>query len=206
MLPLWVVIFVSAVATLTLARSAAKKPHLIFILQDDLGRWDIGFNGNGSGSSCPECTGNYTRLAHQGIVLEQHYVHWHCSPSRRTFLTGRLPKHHGEYLSQADTDDIDLRWSWISEKLKAQGYVGHWYGKGHTGYKSMAHLPANASLLTKCADSKIITHTSHVHCAIGSGVSKVAHSSSLGVPATTCAYIQSCFTSTRFPASSSRLS
>lgn len=124
--------FLLAAATLVLAshalaKKAATKPHLIFILQDDLGRWDIGFNRNGSGSACPECTSNYTRLAREeGVVLEQHYVHWHCSPSRRTFLTGRLPKHHGEYLSQTDTDDIDLRWTWISEKLAAEGYVAHW--------------------------------------------------------------------------------
>jgi hypothetical protein len=36
---------------------------------------------------------------------------------------------------------MDLRWTWISSKLKKVGYQCHWYGKGHTGYKSMAHLP-----------------------------------------------------------------
>ena len=45
--------------------------------------------------------------------------------------------------SGIDTDDIDLRWTWISEKLTGIGYESHWYGKGHTGYKSMSHLPAN---------------------------------------------------------------
>ncbi|KAK3280570.1 hypothetical protein CYMTET_11595 [Cymbomonas tetramitiformis] len=31
----------------------------------------------------------------------------------------------------------------ISQKLQPQGYRSYWYGKGHTGYKSMAHLPIN---------------------------------------------------------------
>jgi len=89
-------------------------------------------------------SGNITALAREGIILDQHYVHWHCSPSRRSFLTGRLPLHHGEQLSGITTDDIDLRWTWISEKLKrAANYSTFWYGKGHTGYMSMNHLPVN---------------------------------------------------------------
>jgi len=47
----------------------------------------------------------------------------------RSFLTGRSPLHHGEFLSKADSDDIDLRWTWISEKLSHAGYESHWYGK-----------------------------------------------------------------------------
>uniref|UniRef100_A0A7S4SNS5 Sulfatase N-terminal domain-containing protein n=1 Tax=Alexandrium monilatum TaxID=311494 RepID=A0A7S4SNS5_9DINO len=117
----------------------APKPHLIFILQDDLGRFDTAIYGN---KAAEAATHNITSLAREGVVLSNHYVHWHCSPTRRSFLTGRLPLHHTEKLSGLDTDDIDLRWAWISEKLRAAGYVSHWYGKGHTGYRSMNHLPA----------------------------------------------------------------
>ena len=71
----------------------------------------------------------------------------------RSFLTGRLPIHHGEMLSAdggtayartpggvlatgdfaSDGDDIDLRWEIISQKLKKSGYKNYWFGKGHTG-------------------------------------------------------------------------
>ena len=44
-------------------------------------------------------------------------------------------------LSDVSTDDLDLRYTWISDKLHAAGYDCYWYGKGHTGYKSMRHLP-----------------------------------------------------------------
>lgn len=64
-----------------------------------------------------------------------------CSPTRRSFLSGRLPVHHGQMLSQTNTDDLDLRWSLISQKLKAVGYRCFWMGKGHTGFKSWRHMP-----------------------------------------------------------------
>ena len=61
-------------------------------------------------------------LAKEGIILTNHYTHWHCSPTRRSFLTGRLPIHHGEQLSGDATDDIDLRMEWVSDKLHTAGY------------------------------------------------------------------------------------
>lgn len=65
----------------------------------------------------------------------------------RSFLTGRLPLHHGEMLSEDAGDDMDLRWNLISQKLQPLGYKCHWYGKGHTGYRSMAHLPTSRGFL-----------------------------------------------------------
>jgi len=119
--------------------AGSVKPNIVFILQDDLGHYDTGIYGN---KEAEAVTTHITSLSKEGVILNNHYVHWHCSPTRRSFLTGRLPLHHGEELSQLDTDDMDLRWTWISEKLQKAGYVSHWYGKGHTGYKSMNHLPA----------------------------------------------------------------
>ena len=108
-------------------------------LQDDLGHDDVAFNGNDVNI---DVTGNITAAAKEGIVLQRHYVHWHCSPTRRSFLTGRLPLHHSEFLSEISRgDDIDLRWTTIAQKLKSAGYKTYWFGKGHTGYKSFNHLP-----------------------------------------------------------------
>eukprot|EP01060_Flectonema_neradi_P008760 TRINITY_DN1626_c0_g1_i4.p1 TRINITY_DN1626_c0_g1~~TRINITY_DN1626_c0_g1_i4.p1 ORF type:complete len:552 (+),score=94.24 TRINITY_DN1626_c0_g1_i4:43-1698(+) len=128
--------FLTAAVTSALG---AQKPHLIMILQDDLGHYDLGIHNPAARSY----SNNITSLAEEGIILTNHYTHWHCSPTRRSFLTGRLPIHHGEMLSDVTTDDVDLRMTWISEKLKSQGYSTYWYGKGHTGYKSMNHLGIN---------------------------------------------------------------
>jgi arylsulfatase A-like enzyme len=54
-----------------------------------------------------------------------------------------LPIHHSEQLSADTGDDMDLRWNLISQKLALAGYTSYWYGKGHTGYRSMAHLPTH---------------------------------------------------------------
>lgn len=118
---------------------SATPPHLIMILQDDLGWSDVGFHN----PDAKNVSGNITALANDGIVLTRHYVFYWCSPTRRSFLTGRLPIHHGEMLSGDASDEIDLRWSIISEKLAPVGYKSHWIGKGHTGFKSMSHLPVN---------------------------------------------------------------
>jgi len=119
--------------------SLAAPPHFLMILQDDLGHYDVGWNN----AEMKDVSGNLTALAESGIVLKNHYVHYWCSPTRRSFLTGRLPVHHGEMLSSYVSDEMDLRWSTIAQKLKAVGYKNYWFGKGHTGYKSMAHLPIN---------------------------------------------------------------
>ncbi len=115
--------------------ATATKPHLISILQDDLGYWDSGVYNN----DAIDWSGNITALAKSGIVLNHHYAHWHCSPSRRSFLTGRLPVHHGEQLSGDNTDDIDLRMTWISEKLASVGYHAH-----------VRPWRLNPSMLSKC--------------------------------------------------------
>ena len=131
----------------------------------------------------PDCasaclrSGNITALAKDGVILDYHYTHWHCSPSRRSFLTGRLPIHHGEQLSgnvrtpspDAMTimpcmrshpyqggDDIDLRMAWISDKLGQAGYSARWFGKYHTGFRSMRHLPIAHHF--KCACAHIRMH------------------------------------------------
>ena len=103
----------------------ATKPHILFVLQDDMGWNDVGFNN----AAMKPVTSNLTALARgAGIRLTNHLVHFHCSPTRRSFLTGRLPIHHGENLSETDADDMDLRWALISDKLKSAGYATHWVG------------------------------------------------------------------------------
>lgn len=82
----------SSVAAVPGAVAAGSKPHIVSVLQDDLGFYDTGMHNPAAAAY----TQNITALAKQGIVLMNHYVHWHCSPTRRSFLTGRLPIHHGE--------------------------------------------------------------------------------------------------------------
>ena len=112
-------------------------------------------------SDAADFSGNITALARDGIVLTNHYTHWHCSPSRRSFLTGRWPIHHGEQLSSNDGDDNDLRMQWISQKLSSAGYSTHMFGKWHLGFRSTAHLPTSRGFDTAIGSLQVSETARH---------------------------------------------
>jgi len=58
----------------------ATRPHVLFIVIDDLGFDDVGFRSH------EIKTPNIDQLAEEGIVLDQYYVQDVCSPSRSTFM------------------------------------------------------------------------------------------------------------------------
>ena len=75
---------------LATVHSDTQPPNLIMVLMDDLGWYDVPFNN----PNLTTIDSNITALRASGLQLNRHYVHWHCSPSRRVFLTGRLAFHH----------------------------------------------------------------------------------------------------------------
>ena len=70
---------------------ASRKTNVVFILTDDQGVWAAGCYGN------PEIrTPNIDRIADTGVRFENFFVASPvCSPSRASFLTGRIPSQHG---------------------------------------------------------------------------------------------------------------
>lgn len=62
------------------------QPNIVFILADDLGWNELGFNN----ADLPY-TPNIDKLHDEGLTLSQFYVHAVCGPSRAAFLTGRYP-------------------------------------------------------------------------------------------------------------------
>src|SRR5262245_46397625 len=67
----------------------APRPHIVYILADDLGWGDVGWHGG------EIKTPHLDRLAAAGARLEQFYVQPVCSPTRAAFMTGRYPMRHG---------------------------------------------------------------------------------------------------------------
>jgi len=63
-----------------------ERPNIVFILADDLGWNEVGFN-----SETKKYTPNIDQLKDEGASLTQFYVHAVCAPSRSAFLTGRYP-------------------------------------------------------------------------------------------------------------------
>ena len=76
----------SLFVSLAAENEPTSRPNIVFILADDLGWNEVGFN-----SDRLKLTPNIDRLRKQGQSMTQFYVHAVCAPSRAAFLTGRYP-------------------------------------------------------------------------------------------------------------------
>jgi arylsulfatase A-like enzyme len=110
------------------------RPNVLFILTDDQGCWALGCAGN------PEIrTPNLDSLAASGIRFENFFCTSPvCSPSRASFLTGRIPSQHGvhDWIRRGnDTDGIEYLagLTGYSDLLAAAGYTCGISGKWHLG-------------------------------------------------------------------------
>ncbi len=122
-------------ATLT---SAAKQPDIVFLLIDDLGYADCGFNG-GMQIKTP----NIDRLAKSGAIIENHYVQPVCSPTRATLMTGRYPTRTGVYtiVSPGAPWGLPLAERTLADALRSAGYRTAITGKWHLGEFEKAYQP-----------------------------------------------------------------
>ncbi|XP_002735970.1 arylsulfatase B-like [Saccoglossus kowalevskii] len=116
-----------------------KPPHIIFIVVDDLGWNDVGYNN-------PVFkTPTIDRLAGSGVKLLNYYVASHCLPSRNMLMTGRhaiqLGIQHDDYGFHPRS--LPLNETTIAEPLKHVGYSTHIVGKWHCGFYSDNCLPHN---------------------------------------------------------------
>ncbi len=106
--------------------SAAKKPNIVFIMADDLGWSDIGYNN-------PEIkTPNLDRLASEGVKFTHHYAMPTCTPTRVGILTGQFPSRFGVYgpdYGKIFRDDTIT----LAHALHHSGYKTHISGKWHIG-------------------------------------------------------------------------
>lgn len=142
-------------AGITLCFSACKmnkkieKPNFLFILVDDLGYMDVGFNN-------PDCfyeTSNIDELASEGMIFTHAYAACPvCSPTRASIMTGKYParmsttdffgaaqpgewKRNTPLLPASYTEKLPLEEVTIAEALKEEGYNTFFAGKWHLGEK-----------------------------------------------------------------------
>src|SRR5262245_22404965 len=71
------------------AQPGALRPHIVYIVADDLGWKDLGFHGSDIK------TPNLDKLDQEGARLEQFYVQPMCTPTRAALMTGRYPFRYG---------------------------------------------------------------------------------------------------------------
>ncbi|MGJ8724075.1 MAG: sulfatase [Roseibacillus sp.] len=130
-------IFPKLLATLVLVGQLAAKPNIVFILVDDLGHADVGFNG----STYYE-TPHIDALAKEGLIVDNAYMYPTCSPSRTCLATGKQSFRTGVYtvpvLEKGDAqENIFSRWTvgeehlMYSQPLAEAGYKSIHIGKWH---------------------------------------------------------------------------
>jgi len=74
--------FSTTILWMLVGKGSADKPDIIFILADDLGVNDVGWNNPSSPTS------HLDSLAEEGVILDSAYTLPICSPSRAALLTG----------------------------------------------------------------------------------------------------------------------
>jgi len=107
-----------------------SKPHVVFVLADDLGFSDIGYNAKKYGSDMR--TPFLDSLAMEGVRLENYYVQEVCTPSRSQLLSGRYQIHTGlqhKVIYPLQPNGLPLDNILLPEQLQQCGYDTHMIGK-----------------------------------------------------------------------------
>ncbi|MCH6258487.1 sulfatase-like hydrolase/transferase [Puniceicoccaceae bacterium K14] len=108
--------------------NAEVPPNIIFVMADDLGWGDVGFNGNPIVK-----TPNMDKMAREGLQLKRFYASSSiCSPTRASTLTGRHPWRQG--ILAAHTNGLRVGEITIAEAAKECGYATGIFGKWHLGW------------------------------------------------------------------------
>jgi len=105
---------------------------------------DLGYSGLGFSSPTHEPrTPVIDRLAKASARLSHHYTFRFCSPTRSSFLSGRLPLHVNQqnHPPNEPGGGVPAGMSTIADKLRAAGYDTHHAGKWHGGMSHARLLP-----------------------------------------------------------------
>jgi arylsulfatase A-like enzyme len=147
--------------SLLAAGEAGSRANIVFILADEMGWNQPGFNGGKK-----ELTPHIDQLAGESLKLTQFYTHSVCAPTRTAFLTGRYAfrtwsdwrsedfgkpsylKALGLTLAKTEKGEetrrihaLDTNERTVAEALKEAGYYTAIIGKWHCGEWLPEHLP-----------------------------------------------------------------
>jgi arylsulfatase A-like enzyme len=111
------------------AAADKTQPNIVFLVADDMGYGDVGFQG------CRDIpTPHLDALAASGVRFTNGYVSGpYCSPSRAGLMTGRYQQRFGHEFNPGAGHGLPIRESTIADRLSAAGYATGLVGKWHLG-------------------------------------------------------------------------
>ena len=116
-----------------LEKKFGKKPNIIYILADDVGWGELGWQGGGKhrGTPSPELD----KMAYEGMRFWSAYAEPSCTPSRIAINTGRHPVRTGltAVLWPGQTEGLSPKEVTLAEILSRTGYHTGMWGKWHLG-------------------------------------------------------------------------
>jgi arylsulfatase I/J len=115
-------------------RSLLHLAHLIF----SVGWGDVSWHGAAGGA-----TPHMAALVSAGVRLERLYTYHMCTPSRSSFLSGRLPIHVETALPNPESpaQGVPRNMTSVAAKLSALGWQTHVVGKWDLGMATPGHTP-----------------------------------------------------------------
>ena len=119
-----------------------KKPNIIYILTDDIGWGELGWQGGGKHRGTP--TPALDTMAKEGMRFWSAYAEPSCTPTRIAINTGRHPVRTGllSVLWPGQTDGLSPNEVTGAELLSDAGYHTAMWGKWHLG-EEPEHCPTN---------------------------------------------------------------
>ncbi|UCG32988.1 MAG: sulfatase-like hydrolase/transferase [Phycisphaerales bacterium] len=125
-----------------LEKRFGKKPNIIYILADDVGWGELGWQGGGKHRGTP--TPELDKMAFAGMRFWHAYAEPSCTPTRIAIMTGRHPVRTGllSVLWPGQTEGLSPEEVTVAEVLSAAGYHTGMWGKWHLG-ELPEHAPEN---------------------------------------------------------------
>ncbi len=125
-----------------LEKNFGKKPNIIYILTDDIGWGELGWQGGGKHRGTP--TPALDKMAKEGMRFWSAYAEPSCTPTRIAINTGRHPVRTGllSVLWPGMTDGLSPKEVTVAELLSDVGYHTAMWGKWHLGDEP-EHAPEN---------------------------------------------------------------
>ncbi len=117
---------------------AADRPHIVYILANDLGWKDVGYHGG------EVLTPRLDALAESGARLEKFYTLPNSTPTRAALMTGRYPMRYGMQMLSIlpwSSYGIPLDERLLPQALKVAGYRTAAFGQWQLGHATRDLLP-----------------------------------------------------------------